>query len=160
MSLTAASVTSQLTWTQNKTNSGFNDTIQGMDSLSSQASPAITGATPSNAVYAEQRTLAAAGTQTYNLQSMTDFLGNALVLTRAYAISISVSAGSLTLSQGATNPLTWPLSGTAPAMVIPTGGFFTMGQITAQAVSGSVKNLLVTAGGSGATYKIAILGGQ
>jgi len=44
--------------------------------------------------------------------------------------------------------------------VITSGGFFVFGQSTSKAVSASVKTIKVTAGGSGGTYKIAILGGQ
>ena len=160
MALSLASVTGNLSWTQTKTNTGFQDSIQGLDAVSASASPAITGATPANVVYAEQRTLTAAGTQTYDLQSLTDFLNQSLTMTRAFAIAISCSSGQVTLQQGATNPLTWPLSGTAPALIVTSGSFFILGQTTAQAVSGSVKTLKITAGGSGATYKIAILGGQ
>jgi len=160
MALTLASVSGNLSWTQSKTNTGFQDTIQGIDSLSGTVAPSLTGATPANVVYAEQRTLSASASQTYDLQSLTDFLAQSLVMTRAYAIAISCSAGQVTLEQGASNPLTWPLSGTAPAMVVTSGGFFVFGQSTAQTVSASVKTLKVTAGGSGGTYKIAILGGQ
>ena len=160
MSLSLASISGNLSWTQAKSNTGFQDTIQGIDSLSASVSPAITGSGSANVVFAEQRTLAAAGTQTYDLQSMTDFLNQSVTMTGAFAISISCSAGQVTLQQGATNPLAWPLSGTAPAMIIPSGAFVLFGQATAQTVSGSAKTLKITAGGSGATYKIAILGGQ
>lgn len=160
MALTTAGVNGSISWIQTKTNTGFSNTIQGLDSISASVSPALTGATPANVVYAEERTLSASASQTYDLQSLTDFLAQSLVMTRAYAIAISCSAGQVTLEQGASNPLTWPLSGTAPAMVVPSGGFFVFGQATAQTVSASVKTLKVTAGGSGGTYKIAILGGQ
>jgi len=160
MALTTAGVNGSISWIQTKTNTGFSNTIQGLDSISASVSPALTGATPANVVYAEERTLSASASQTYDLQSLTDFLSQSLVMTRTYAIAISCSAGQVTLEQGASNPLTWPLSGTAPAMVVPSGGFFVFGQSTAQTVSASVKTLKVTAGGSGGTYKIAILGGQ
>jgi hypothetical protein len=160
MALTTAGVNGSISWIQTKTNTGFSNTIQGLDSISASVSPALTGATPANVVYAEERTLSASASQTYDLQSLTDFLSQSLVMTRAYAIAISCSAGQVTLEQGASNPLTWPLSGTAPAMVVTSGGFFVFGQSTAQTVSASVKTLKVTAGGSGGTYKIAILGGQ
>lgn len=160
MSLTTAGVNGSISWIQTKTNSGFSNTIQGLDSISSSVSPSLTGATPANVVFAEERILTASASQTYDLQSMTDFLAQSLVMVRAFAISISCSDGQVTLENGASNPLTWPLSGTAPAMVIPSGGFFTFGQSSAKTVSASVKTLKVTAGGSGGTYKIAILGGQ
>jgi hypothetical protein len=160
MALTTAGVNGSISWIQTKTNTGFSNTIQGLDSISASVSPSLTGATPANVVYAEERTLSASASQTYDLQSLTDFLSQSLVMTRTYAIAISCSAGQVTLEQGASNPLTWPLSGTAPAMVVPSGGFFVFGQSTAQTVSASVKTLKVTAGGSGGTYKIAILGGQ
>ena len=160
MSLSLASVTGNLSWTQAKSNTGFQDTIQGIDSISASVSPSITGAGAANVVYAEQRTLSAAGTQTYDLQSVTDFLNQSVTMTSAFAIAISCSAGQVTLQQGTSNPLAWPLSGTAPALIVPSGSFMIFGQSTAQAVSGSAKTLKITAGGSGATYKIAILGGQ
>lgn len=160
MAITTISVNGGISWIQSKTNTGFANTIQGLDSLSASVSPSLTGATPANVVFAEERTLSASSSQSYDLQSMTDFLAQSLTMTRAYAIAISCSAGQVTLEQGASNPLTWPLSGTAPALVVPVNGFFVFGQTTAQTVSGSVKTLKVTAGGSGATYKIAILGGQ
>lgn len=160
MALSTISVNGGISWIQTKTNTGFANTIQGLDSLSASVSPVLTGATPANVVFAEERILAAAASQTYDLQSMTDFLAQSLVMTRAYAIAISCSVGQVTLQQGTSNPLTWPLSGTAPALIVPASGFFVFGQTTAQTVSASVKTLKVTAGGAGATYRIAILGGQ
>lgn len=160
MALTTASINGAITWTQTKANTGFLETIQGMDSLSISLAPSLTGASAANVVYAEQRTLTASTSQTYDLQSLTDLLAQSLVMTRAFAIAISCSAGQVTLEQGASNPLTWPLSGTAPALVIQSGAFVVVGQTNAQTVSGSAKTLKVTAGGSGGTYKIVILGGQ
>ena len=69
MALTLASVSGNLSWTQSKTNTGFQDTIQGIDSLSGTVAPSLTGATPANVVYAEQRTLSASASQTYDLLS-------------------------------------------------------------------------------------------
>ena len=86
MALSLASVTGNLSWQQNKTNTGFQDSIQGLDAVSASASPAITGATPANVVYAEQRTLTAAGTQTYDLQSLTDFLNQSLTMTLTWTL--------------------------------------------------------------------------
>ncbi|NBW14043.1 MAG: hypothetical protein EBR82_39200, partial [Caulobacteraceae bacterium] len=62
---------------------------------------------------------------------------------------------------GASNGLTWFLSGTTPAVTVQAGGFFLIGDGTYGTVSGSAKNIKITnVGAVSGTYEIALIGGQ
>ena len=160
MALNSASTSLSLSWDQQKTLAGFNSISQGPDALSLSVSPNLTGTNPVNVVFAEQRTLAASGSYTYDMSTgLTDFLGNSIALARIFAIAISSSSGTVVYAPGATNGLEWFLGGTSPTISIPAGAGFIFTTPTFQAVSGTDKTLTLSSS-AGATYKIAFLGGQ
>ena len=160
MALNSASTSLSLSWDQQKTLTGFDSVSQGPDALSLSVSPNLTGTNPVNVVFAEQRTLAASGSYTYDMSTgLTDFLGNSIALARIFAIAVSSSTGTVVYAPGASNGLEWFLGGTSPTISIPAGAGFIFTTPTFQAVSGTDKTLTLSSS-AGATYKIAFLGGQ
>jgi hypothetical protein len=160
MALNSASTSLSLSWDQQKVLTGFNSISQGPDALSLSVSPNLTGTNPANIVFTEQRTLAAAGSYTYDMSTgLTDFLGTSIALTRIFAIAISSTTGTVVYAPGASNGLEWFLGGTSPTISIPAGAGFIFTTPTFQAVSGTDKTLTLSSS-AGATYKIAFLGGQ
>lgn len=160
MALNSASALFSLSWDQQKTLTGFNVLGQGPDALSLSVSPALTGATPANIVFAEQRTLSAGGSYTYDLSTgLTDFLGTAINLSRIFAIAVTSSSGTVVYAPGASNGLEWFLGGTTPTISIPAGAGFIFTNPTHQTVSGTDKTISLSSS-AGATYKIAFIGGQ
>jgi hypothetical protein len=160
MALNSASTLMNVAWDQQKTLTGFNPVAQGADAVSLSVSPALTGATPANIVFAEQRTLSAGGSYTYDLTTgLTDFLGTAINLTRIFAVIVTSSTGTVVFAPGATNGLEWFLGGTSPTISIPAGAGFMFTTPTHQTVSGTDKTITLSSS-AGATYKIAFLGGQ
>jgi len=162
MPMNSASTLVSLSWDQYKLVTGFDNVSQGPDSISSSISPLVTGATPCNIVFAEQRTLTATTTQAYNLFSggLLDFLGTTVAMTRIYAIAIVCTGGDVTLEPAASNGLIWFFAGTTPSIKVVSGGSFLLSQYTAQAVASGTREMKITAGAASSTYQIAFLGGQ
>ncbi len=161
MALNSASTSMSLSWAQELATSGYNPVTQGPDSLSLSISPALTGSNPANVLYTETRTLSASGSYTYDFNngSLSTLLGQALTMTRVFSIAISCSSGTIVYQPGATNGLEWFLGGTSPTITIPAGAGFLFSTPTHQVVSGTDKTITVSSA-AGATYKIAIIGGQ
>ena len=160
MALNSAGTLMNLVWDQQKSLTGFNPLSQGSDAVSLSVNPALTGSNPANIVFAEQRTLAAAGSYTYDMTTgLTDFLGTAINLTRIFAVIITSSSGTVVYQPGASNGLEWFLGGTSPTISIPAGAGFLFSTPTHQTVSGTDKTITLSSV-AGATYKIAFLGGQ
>lgn len=160
MALNSASTLMNLVWSQQKTFSGFNPVTQGNDAISLSVSPPLTGSNPANIVFAEQRTLAAAGSYTYDMTTgLTDFLGTAINLSRIFAIAITSTSGIVVYQPGSSNGLEWFLGGTTPTITIPSGSGFLFTNPVHQAISGTDKTITISSS-AGATYKIAFLGGQ
>lgn len=151
----------EVTWTQNLPITGFSSAIQGQDAISSRITPTI-GASGANIVFFEQRTLAASGNQTYDLKSLTDFLGGALSLDRAYAIILLPTSGSVSLSPGASNPFQWFFASSTANISLSSQNVFMFAQRESATITSGSKTLKVTntSGAASATYKIAILGGR
>lgn len=160
MALNTASTLLSLSWSQQKAITGFSPVTQSNDSLSLSVAPSLTGATPANIVFAEQRTLAAAGSYTYDMTTgLTDFLGTAINLSRIFAIAVTSTSGIVVYQPGATNGLEWFLGGTSPTITIPAGAGFVFTNPVHQAISGTDKTITLSSS-AGATYKIAFFGGQ
>lgn len=151
----------EITWTQTLPLTGFASAVQGQDSISSRITPAI-GGNGANIVFFEQRTLVASGSQTYDLTSLTDFLGGALSLSRAYAISVTPTSGSISLAPGAANPFQWFFASSTANISLSSPNVFMFAQPDSATITGGSKTLVVTntSGAASATYKIAILGGR
>lgn len=158
MSVIASSVVGQITWTQSKTNTNFSTTKQGPDQVSVTLTP---DTTTYNRIYATSGTLAASASVTIDLQGVTDYLGQSLTLTKIIAIELSATGSAMKYEPGASNGLSWFLSGTSPALTVQSGGFFLVGDGTFATVSGSAKTITITnTGAVSGTYKIALIGGQ
>ncbi len=151
----------EITWTQTLPITGFSSAIQGQDAISSRITPTI-GASGANIVFFEQRTIAASGSYTYDLTSLTDFLGGALSLSRAYAITITPTSGTARLAPGASNPFQWFFASTTSNISLSQGDAFMFAQPESATITSGSKTLVVTntSGAASLTYKIAILGGR
>lgn len=151
----------EIGWKQSLPITGFASAVQGEDAISARITPVVSG-TEANIVFFEQRTLTASSSYTYDLRSLTDFLGQSFSLSRAYAISVVMTSGSATISPGASNPLKWFFNSNTANVTITSGNSFLFAQKASAIVSGSAKTILVTnpSGLSACVYKIAILGGR
>lgn len=151
----------EIGWKQSLPVTGFASAVQGEDAISARITPVVSG-TEANIVFFEQRTLTASSSYTYDLRSLTDFLGQSFSLSRAYAISVVMISGSATISPGASNPLQWFFNSTTANVTITSGNSFLFAQKASAIVSGSAKTILVTnpSGLSACVFKIAILGGR
>lgn len=159
MSVDVSSVVAELGWTQSKTNGDFSKTRQGPDKLSKTLTP---NTTTYNRIYAASGTLAGGASVTIDLQSITDYLGQAVVLNKILAIMVAATTTNMKYEAGATNGLTWFLGGTSPTITIRAGGFFLFGDGATFTVSSTVKTITVTnldATNAG-IYEIALIGGQ
>jgi hypothetical protein len=151
----------EIGWKQSLPITGFVSAVQGEDAISARITPVVSG-TDANIVFFEQRTLTASSSYTYDLRSLTDFLGQSFSLSRAYAISVVMTSGSATISPGASNPLKWFFNSNTANVTITSGNSFMFAQKGSAIVSNSAKTILVTnpSGLSACVYKIAILGGR
>ena len=151
----------EVTWTQTLPITGFSSAFQGQDAISSRVTPTI-GASGANIVFFEQRTIAASGSYTYDLTALTDFLGGALSLSRAYAVVMVTSSGAATLSPGATNPFQWFFAASTANVTLAQGDAFMFAQPESATIDSGSRTLVVTntSGSASLTYKIAILGGR
>lgn len=148
MSLTSGSalIRASLSWEQSSTNTGFNSTTQKGDVSVSLAPSTSTY----NEVFAASYTLAAAGTQTVDLYSITNLLNQSKTITKLIGLIIkataTVTGGVLKLENGASNPLLWPLaSGDALSVTVGTAGAVLLfAQGTTHTVSNTAKTLLLT----------------
>lgn len=160
--INSASTSLNMAWSQQKSTTGFTAVSQGPDSISLSVSPSLTGVSPMNIVFSETRTLAAAGSKTYDLTtagSLYDLIGQPLNLARVFAIGIYSTSGTVVLSPGASNGLEWFMGGTSPTITITEGAGFLFTSPTPSTVDGTNKTLTVTSS-AGGTYKIVIYGGQ
>lgn len=159
--LSYAACDAEIGWKQSLPITGFASAVQGEDAISARITPTISDA-EANIVFFEQRTLTASSSYTYDLQSLTDFLGQSFSLSRAYAISVVMTSGSATISPGASNPLKWFFNSNTANVTITSGNSFLFAQKASAIVSGSAKTILVTnpSGLSACVFKIAILGGR
>ena len=151
----------EIGWQQSLPITGFVSAVQGEDAISARITPVVSGI-DANIVFFEQRTLTASSSYTYDLRSLTDFLGQSFSLSRAYAISVVMTSGSATISPGASNPLQWFFNSTTANVTITSGNSFMFAQKGSAIVSNSAKTILVTnpSALSACVYKIAILGGR
>lgn len=159
--LSYVSCDAEIGWKQSLPITGFASAVQGEDAISARVTPVVSG-TEANIVFFEQRTLTASSSYTYDLRSLTDFLGQSFSLSRVYAISVVMTSGSATISPGASNPLQWFFNSTTANVTITSGNSFLFAQKASAIVSGSAKTILVTnpSGLSACVFKIAILGGR
>lgn len=160
MALTSASARIALSWEQYKAITGFDNVVQGQDSVALSVAPALTGVSACNIVYFEQRTLSAAGSQVYDFSTgLTDALGTAINLSRVFGVVVSSTSGITVYEPDATNGLEWFLSGTSPQITIPAGAGFLFITPTHATVDGTNKRIKLSSS-AGSTYQIAFLGGQ
>lgn len=161
MALTSAISYNALTWSQERANPGFLPTYQGPDTFSSTITYTVDDL-GMDSVYAVEGTLAPLASTTINLQSITDFFGQAMVFTRAYSIQIRAVGADLQWGPGATDPLVWFFGGPTDRIVVKDGSDFQYATQYPFTVSASAKNidLYNSSPTETMTYQIVILGGQ
>jgi hypothetical protein len=152
MPLDGSSHLAAMSWRHTRQNDGFLNAIQGPDSLTVGSDD--TGA---DIVFAQTKTLAASAKQTYDLTSLTNLLSQSISFGDVVASMVSVVSGSVTISPGSSNAATLFMGGTTPGINIPEGGFVICASDSS--IDATHKNVDLTAGGSGAQFRIAFLGG-
>ncbi len=122
MSVNANSLTvaASVGWTQSASNSPFAETKQGPDSLAFSATPS---ATTYGEVLLHRTTIAAAANETVDFRSFTNKLNQSVTATKVvgWLIKATGATGQLKIEPGASDPLSWFLSGTTPALTLSCG---------------------------------------
>lgn len=160
MGLTVASIAATGSWTQTRSTTGTLDVTQGPDSVS----PSVTlDVTSINRLGYWNISLAASGTATYDLTSVTTLISETDAWTKVQAIVLTVDSGggNIKLEPGASNPATWFFSGTSPAITVKAGGFLALGDGSTYTIDATHKTLKVTNTSSSlaVTGKLVIYGG-
>ena len=156
MALTTAVITGKIQWSQIKNNTGFAPTKQGPDNIANSITPPVNTI---NEVFAENRTLAAAASYTYDLQALTNFFGDGIVFTKIRAMHLAVQGGQITVAPGVSDPLDWFLNA-AGEITLPDGSFITIGGGSNGTVGPTGKTLKITnTGATSATYQVTLIGG-
>lgn len=161
MALTSASTLNYLQWSQQRENPGFNPTIQGPDTLNFGNTFTVED-TGVNTIYAVEATLAALGSTTIDLQSLTDFFNDPIVFTRVYAVQVEVTGASMQMGPGAVYPVDLFFLSPSDRIVIQDGDNFMYSGIYPFAVTSIAKTLDLYNESSTVelTYRISIIGGQ
>lgn len=152
MSLDGASYRVSMDWRQTRQNAGFLNSVHGPDLISASSDD-----TEADAVFAQESTLAASAKQTFNLQSLTSLLSQAINFVDVRAMMVSSIDGDVTISPGSSDPAGLFLSGAGAGINIPSGGFCL--SASTSTIDATHKNVDLTAGSSGAQFRIAFLGG-
>lgn len=143
-----------------KANTGFANTTVSNTSIPFS----LTGLNVStfNQAFAAQYAITSSGSQTIDLTSLTNLVSESFSFGHALTIIVTTTGGQITLSPGASNPLTWFFGGTSPTITITAGGMFCYSEpVTGPGtvVSSSHKTLTLTNnGGTTSTVTIGILG--
>jgi len=160
MGLSNLSFNPTVTWSLAKTNGAFGNTTQmGSKGFNFNGISLITY----NQLYAATLSLGATGSQTVDLTSLTNLVGESVDFISALALIVIPSGSECTIQPGASNPLQWFFGGTTQSVVVPDGGFFAFSMKptgTGEAVDSTHKNLKFT--NSGATplsLDVVIVGG-
>jgi len=141
MSLSKASVQSQISWTQQSSTSGFVKTQQGPDKVLKSTPVSIASL---NEIYVYKGTLAISGTLTIDLRAVTNLLNESVVFTGVHKLFLSTSAANITMTPGASNGLVWFYTGTAPVLTVKAGGGITLDDGGLTVVDATHKTLTIT----------------
>jgi hypothetical protein len=160
MSLQSASSYNSLTWSQVQQNIGFSSSFQGPDTFAFSKTYTV-GDYNVNSIYAATSTIAPSASVTIDLQNVTDFFNNTMILTRVYSVQIGAVGADLLFKPAASNGQQWFFNSTADGIIVRDANDFIYNSSTSYTVTASTKNLTITnqSGVNTLTYKIAILGG-
>lgn len=161
MGLTYATAFNQLTWTQEKVNVGFTNTIQGPDSTNYPVSFNIE-ATGVNTVYALEDTLLPLATLTIDLTNLTDFFNDPLLFTRVYTLQVASTDANLQVGPAPANSCLWFWGSNSDYIEVKAGSNFAYNSdypfpVVAGASDIQLYNPSAT---TTLTFKIVIIGGQ
>ena len=170
MAVSTLGIVGELNWSLQKDNTGFAKTKQGPDKLSVTLSPNIllytqvyageialtTGQSVVLDFYNGTKNIAAAGNV-----AIVDFLSDAVAFRKVLGIMVQAVGVSVKVEPNATDPMSWFLSGTLPAITIKAGGIFLVGDgdvsTTVLTTTGKIK--ITNMGAITGSVKIALLGG-
>jgi hypothetical protein len=156
MPLTVQTMQALFSWTNQNPINGFKS-ASDQDALQSTVA-AVTGC---NEVWFEARALPAGNTQVYNLQSLTDALGTAIVATKFFGILIAFAdATTLQIGPDATNGFALNLGGTSPVYNVQPGWFGAAQTGPTTVGSSSCKLDVKNTGSATANYSIVFFLGQ
>jgi len=152
MPLTAASLSASLGWTLSKPQTGSQATKQGPDAVGFGPTVDLTKVTQ---VLRLRLVLAGAATQTVDLSTFTNLVGETPAILKAYGLIMAPVGSTLAIAQGGTNGLVWL------AETVPDGGVLCFYQPSpGKTVDATHKTLLFTAGPAAVTADVAILLGD
>lgn len=122
-----------------------------------------TGSNQADLVYADQRTIAASGSETLDLTALVGPLGEVVSFAKVKAILIKAAAGNtnnVVVGDAAVDPFTGPLGGTTPTITVPPGGVALLTAPAAGWSTTSATDLKVanSGAGTGVTYDIEVVG--
>ena len=167
MSLKTGSIAvkGSLEWTYTKTPTGFNPVSQ-QGSVAFNLAP---DAATYDHAYISQFTLAASASSTIDLYSFTSIVGESVTATKLLGYSVYVTGlvagGQIKIEEGATNPATFPLSGTTPAITLSVGTGLKCGIViingAAYTLSSTIRNIKFSNPGTQTvTVNLAVLVGS
>lgn len=153
-------VTGSVAWKQTSDVTGFTSAMQGPETKSLQVLPSAATFTQ---VQLSQFTLAAAATATIDLYSFVNAFGATVTCTKAASLLIKATGngGQLKIELGASNPFSWFLSGTTPAITLTCGSNGCMflvhdGATNGGTVSNTAKTIKISNPGS-ATITVTLV---
>lgn len=160
MSLQVANTYNAFNWSQVQINEGFTSTYQS-DSFQYSKNYTV-NLYNINSVYAVQVDIAPSANLTIDLQNLTDFFNNPLLLTRAYGIQIGVLGADILIGPAAINGFQWFFNSLSDGIVVKADSDFmyntsSMFTVNTGASVVQLTNLSVT---ETAVVKLAILGGE
>ena len=154
---------SSLSWQLQVALTPFQPLNQGMDNIGFNA--ANVDITVINQIFVESFTLAGSATQTLDMTSLTNLVGESVDFSAVYLISVTnggTTDGNLLIQPGASNPLVWFFNGSSQGINLQNGdGFSLMNNLSGSGytVSSTVKTLLFTnTGANSTTFELGIVG--
>ena len=152
----APTMINNVSWSLSSANTLGNVTQQGASNFTGTP----TNITTWNQLLAVTYAMAAAGTQTVNLNSFTNLVNEAVTALHVLWLFININPGEVTLQPGASNPIAWFFTGGGTAAQnaltighTSTGGQFLVSELAAgpgYTISSTVKNIDLKNNGSGA----------
>ena len=125
-----------------------------------------TGASQSDLLFTDQRTIAASSTEDLDLSgSLSDAFGNTLAFVKVKAITVkaaSANTNNVTVSPASANGFLGPFADASDLLAIPPGGFITLtAPVSGWTVTASTGDLLTIANSGAGTevvYDVIIIG--
>ena len=147
MAVTQLGLNINLSWLMAVANVYGTNTTEGPDNINFSLSGV--DVTTYNQLYACTYTIAASGSQTIDLTSLTNLVSESFGFGHVLAMVIKTSGSPITLSPGASNGFVYNFGGTSPTWTVANGGVFAVSESTTGgvAVTSSYKTITLTNNG-------------